>query len=138
MKKAAVLLIMFIFLMGCNHTSNIEETKVEDYNFELNSSTIEGQLTVRLFYGPPGYGENPKTDKRLYPFVLHMEEEIDIIALEDDIHNSDKFNIREIQIIPKNKEQTDILYEYVNKPIKVKGTLFEAVLGHAHHTDVVK
>ena len=46
---------------------------VKDYNFKQNISTIEGKLTVRIFYGPPAYGENPDTDV-LYKYLnKHIE-----------------------------------------------------------------
>ncbi|HZK33265.1 MAG TPA: DUF4431 domain-containing protein, partial [Tissierellaceae bacterium] len=98
-------------------------------------STIEGKLITRLQYGPPNYGENPDTDEKIYPFILQLDEPIDVIALEDDIHNSDKFGVTEIQLAPKC-EQIEELKKYKNKPVKIQGTLFEALVGR-HYTDVL-
>lgn len=114
-----------------------EEVKTElgDYYFEPSISTIEGTLITRMHYGPPNYGENPDTDEKLYPFILELDEAINIIALEDDVNNSDKFGVTEIQLAA-TKEQIEELKEYKNKRIKIQGTLFEALVGR-HFTDVL-
>lgn len=115
-----------------------DSSNTEEYNFGPSISKVEGKLTVRMFYGPPGYGENPETDKKLYPYVVQLYDPIDVIASEDDdLHSADHLGINEVQVIPINDQQTKTLNQYANKAIVVEGTLSEAVLGHAHHTDVV-
>lgn len=109
---------------------------VKGYYFEPNVSMIEGTLITRMYYGPPNYGENPDTDAQQYPFILKLDEPIDVIALEDDIHNSDRFQVTEIQVVPNNKEETELVKQYINKRITIQGTLFEAIFG-GHHTDVL-
>ncbi|MDR7871243.1 MAG: DUF4431 domain-containing protein [Tissierellaceae bacterium] len=39
-------------------------------------------------------------------------------------------------MVPNNKEETEILNQYIDKRIVIQGTLFEAVFG-SHHTDVL-
>lgn len=109
---------------------------VKRYYFEPNVSIIEGKLIKRMYYGPPNYGENPDTDAKQYPFILLLDDPIDVIALEDDIHNSDKLEVTKIQVVPKNKEEAELVEQYINKRIKIQGTFFEAIFG-GHHTDVL-
>lgn len=113
-----------------------ENIDLADYYFEPSVSTIEGKLITRMYYGPPNYGENPDTDAKQYPFILQLDNPIHVIALEDDGVNSDKFEVTEIQVVPKNKEETELIKQYINKVIVIQGTLFEAIFG-GHHTDVL-
>ena len=117
----------------------IDVGTVEDsgrYYFEPNVSIIEGTLITRMYYGPPNYGENPDTDAKQYPFILQLDDPIDVIAQEGDVHNSSIFEVTEIQVVPMNKEQTELVEQYINKRITIQGTLFGAIFG-GHHTDVL-
>lgn len=125
-------------IVSYERVDNLDDSSSsEDYFFEPSISQLEGELKVKMYYGPPGYGENPDTDKPLYPFILELNQPINVIALEDDKFNSDKFEVKEIQVVPSNEEESKLLEEYINKSIIIKGSLFEALLGHAHHTEVV-
>ena len=134
-----------IFLQIENETENetenfieniLNRTKAEEYYFEPSISVIEGQLITRMYYGPPNYGENPDTDSKQYPFILELDKPINVIAEEDDEFNSDKLEVTEIQVVPMNKEQTQLLEQYINKRVIIQGTLFEAIFG-GHHTEVL-
>lgn len=109
---------------------------IKEYYFEPNVSIIEGTLITRMYYGPPNYGENPDTDAKQYPFILQLDDPIDVIAQEGDIHNSNIFEVTEIQVVPMNKEQTELVEQYINKRTTIQGTLFGAIFG-GHHTDVL-
>lgn len=106
------------------------------YYFEPSISIIEGTLITRMYYGPPNYGENPETDAQQYPFILQLDKPIDVIAKENDTHNSDVFEVTEIQVVPIDKEKTELLGTYIDKQVRIQGTLFEAIFG-GHHTDVL-
>lgn len=130
-----------IFLQVENETENLitnilNRTKSEKYNFEPSVSVVEGKLIRRMYYGPPNYGENPDTDSKQYPFILQLDKPIDVIAEDDDEFNSDIFEVTEIQVVPMNKEQTELLDQYINKRVLIQGTLFEAIFG-GHHTEVL-
>ena len=120
--------------------ATIEEflnSSVQEYYFEPNISVIEGTLITRMHYGPPGYGENPNTDEKEYPFILQLDNPIKVITGEDDNFNSDISHASEIQLVLNpNKVDIESVKQYKNKHIKVKGTLFSAWSGH-HHTEVL-
>lgn len=108
---------------------------IKEYYFEPNVSIIEGTLITRLYYGPPGYGEDPNNDEQEYPFILLLDDPIKVIAEDADIYNSDISDVLEIQLV-LNKDEVDIVKQYKNKHIKIQGTLFSAHTGH-HHTDIL-
>lgn len=106
-----------------------------EYYFEPSTSTIEGRLITRMYYGPPNYGENPETDAKQYPFILQLDYPIDVLWEEDDA-NGDVLGIKEIQVVAMDKETSDLLDTYLDKRVKIRGTLFEAIFG-GHHTKVL-
>lgn len=107
----------------------------KEYYLEPRVSTIEGTLIKKMYYGPPGYGENPDTDAKHYPFILQIEFPIDVKKIGNGTHSSDKLQVDEIQVVA-GKEEIEILKQYENKHIVIQGTLFEAVLG-PHYTEVL-
>lgn len=112
---------------------NLEQS---EYYFEPNVSIIEGTLITRLHYGPPNFGEDPANDEEEYPFILLLDDPINVIAIETDIINSSISNVSEIQLVLKGSSYIDIANQYKDKHIKVQGTLFSAFTGH-HHTKVL-
>lgn len=113
------------------YSSNLPE-----YSFEPNVSIIEGTLITRLHYGPPNFGEDPDNDEEEYPFILLLDDPINVIAKETDTFNSSISNISEIQLVLKGNPDVDMAKQYKNRHIKVQGTLFSAFTGH-HHTKVL-
>lgn len=133
-----IILILLLSLISCKKEATDGEmvTDSGEYYFEPSISIIEGTLITRMYYGPPNYGENPDTDAKQYPFILKLDNPIDVIAKENDTHNSDVFGVTEIQVVPIGKEKTELLYNYIDKRVRIQGTLFEAIFG-GHHTDVL-
>ena len=142
MKKATICIIMMILifysLIACKKEVKDSEMvkNLDEYYFEPSISIIEGTLITRMYYGPPNYGENPDTDTKQYPFILQLDNPIDVRAEEDDTYNSDVFEVTEIQVVPIGKEKTELLDNYINKRVRIQGTLFEAIFG-GHHTNVL-
>lgn len=141
MKKIAMYLIIMILvlsLIACTKEANDGEMLEDsgEYYCEPNVSIIEGKLITRMYYGPPNYGENPDTDAQQYPFILQLDNPIDVIEKKNDTHNSDVFVVAEIQVIPMDKEKAELLDNYIDKRVRIQGTLFKAIFG-GHHTDVL-
>ncbi|WP_352420675.1 DUF4431 domain-containing protein [Proteiniborus sp.] len=141
MKKTTICIIIMISilsLISCKKEVNdgVMIKNLDKYYFEPSISIIEGKLITRMYYGPPNYGENPDTDTKQYPFILQLDNPIDVIAEEDDTYNSDVFEVTEIQVVPIGKEKTELLDNYIGKRVRIQGTLFEAIFG-GHHTNVL-
>ncbi len=107
-----------------------------EYLFEPNISILEGTVITRLHDVPPNFGEDPDNDEEEYPFILLLDNPINIVAKETDTINSSISNISEIQLVLKGNPDVDMAKQYKNKQIKVQGTLFSAFTGH-HHTKVL-
>lgn len=103
---------------------------------EPNISTIEGTLITRMHYGPPGYGEDPDNDEQVYPFILQLDNPLEVIAKDNDFMNSNISDVSEIQLVLRGEPYVNMAKQYKNKHIKIQGTLFSAFSGH-HYTDVL-
>ena len=109
----------------------------QTYLFEPTVSTISGVLVVEKYWGPPGYGENPATDKSEYSYILLLEKPIALNSNSEKVDEGDfnftRTNIAKIQL---SSDQSIKLSDYKNKAIRLTGTFFGAFSGH-HHTDVL-
>jgi hypothetical protein len=93
-------------------------------------------VVLRTFFGPPGYGESPKTDSKESQYILVLDTPIDIIGLsQDDYFPYDRQTERHVKQITlviddfkANPERT-----FLHKHVTVEGTLVHAHTGH-HHT----
>jgi hypothetical protein len=104
-------------------------------SYEPASVELHGRLTVELKYGPPNFGENPKTDKRVKVPIVVLTKAINIRGTPGAVHNAMPVaGARRIQLV-----FTDPAPDYkslVGRDIVVKGTLFHAETG-GHYTHVV-
>ncbi len=134
MRKLVFILICFC-LASFQNLKQGQQKPHTIYKFEPAVSTLTGILKAQVFYGPPGYGESPKIDKKETAFILNLTKPITVIADPDDEDglNSTTQNVTKIQLVSLGKLR---LGEYNNKTIKVSGTFFSAISGH-HHTDVL-
>lgn len=66
MKANIVLRIFFIFLFVAPFFLNAECLK------EGDKVELTGVVKKELFYGPPTFGENKKTDSKEYYWILHL------------------------------------------------------------------
>ncbi len=93
---------------------------------------IEGKLIEQSRYGPPNFGENPRTDSKVRVPLLILFVPVGVHRDPRDATNSEVKEVRRIQLL---------LYEIphkrlMGKRVLVKGTLFHANTG-GHYTDVV-
>lgn len=103
--------------------------------YETDVTSIWGKLVRRSFYGPPGYGEDPKHDSRETFFLLKLDAPLDVTFRENDKLNEQDSGIRELQLVLDEKDYAQFR-PYINRTIKVRGKLFQALTGH-HHTKVL-
>jgi Domain of unknown function (DUF4431) len=115
---------------GNTPTRRAEENWVEN---EPGVVELEGKLTIRTFFGPPNFGENPETDSKEQGWILSLSKPIEltgITSLESGLINHDQ-NVREVQLVLPGAHK-----ELIGKKVAVKGMLFRAHTGH-HHTEIV-
>ena len=132
MKK---MLLIGMMCASCVTTAiGVEEHRYFEFGQEVK---LEGVVIMRTFYGPPGYGENPKEDKLETGFYLLLDRGIDVSGDAEKGEWSSYLGEAEIHLAPEPK-MIDALSAVVRKKqrVIVWGKLFEKLTGH-HHTDVL-
>jgi hypothetical protein len=100
----------------------------------LNINTNHGILSSKVYWGPPGYGEDTTADERENVYLLLLDKGINIKAPKKDLsdgYNAAINNVMQLQLV--NQQSLDA---YLHKHVTITGTLFGAQTGH-HHTDVL-
>jgi hypothetical protein len=94
---------------------------------------LEGKLTIKTFFGPPNFGENPETDSKERSWILSLNKPINVQGKTstDPGLNTSVEGVRELQLVLPKPHR-----ELISKKVIVKGTLFHAHTGH-HQTDVL-
>jgi len=105
------------------------------FHYEPETVELVGRLVIQSKFGPPNYGETPKTDKKVRVPVLVLQTPISVLANEGDDYNSKPVsNAKQIQLA---FPASGITYkDLIGKDVVVSGTLFHAHTAH-HYTDVV-
>ena len=95
---------------------------------------LRGKLTTKMYYGPPNYGENPKTDSKEVFFILLLSKPVNVRGNPDPAGPEDQVsveNVRRMELVLRIPHKN-----MLGKNVTVKGMLFHAFTGH-HHTDVL-
>jgi hypothetical protein len=139
MKK--ILIIASLAFAACNtnpqaegETTDVKKENATEYQYEPAVSTIHGTLSSKVYWGPPGYGEDTTADEKENVYLLLLDKGINIQAPKKDLsdgYNGAINNVMQLQLV--NQQSLDA---YLNKHVTVTGTLFGAQTGH-HHTDVL-
>jgi hypothetical protein len=125
--------LFLLFLLGGLEITAQQKSRWLPY--EPATVELEGRLTVQSKYGPPNFGENPKTDAKVKVPVLVLLTLINVRGTPGDAHNAISVRgVRRIQLIFSNPKTP--YKESTGKIVVVKGTLFHAFSGH-HYTKVV-
>src|SRR6478736_2094703 len=78
--RKLVFILSCICLASFQNPKSVQQKPQPTYKFEPAVSTLTGTLKAEVFYGPPGYGETPKTDKKETAYILHLTKPITVIA----------------------------------------------------------
>ncbi len=105
----------------------------ETHVYETQKVALTGTLIEKTFYGPPGYGEDPKHDVKEPVYILKLQRPITAVPDKQDTTNERHDNVTEVQVV--NMKQLP-LKSFLKKKVTVTGTLFSAITGH-HHTQVL-
>lgn len=106
-------------------------TPRSSYHYDIEGVRLEGTLTERKVYGPPGYGETPAKDERATIFVLRLPHAISVEPLADakakDSPNLDiARDVREVQLFIGRSHVADAR-KLVAQNVVATGVLNEAV-----------
>jgi hypothetical protein len=96
-------------------------------------TTLTGRLASREYYGPPGFGEHPATDRRERQVVLMLDKPLCVERSADGYDEAERGQIS-VTMVPMGAELQ--LSTYLNRHVRVQGKLFHASTGH-HHTPLL-
>jgi hypothetical protein len=105
------------------------------FRYEPDTVRITGTYARHLYYGAPGFGEDPKHDEKEVGFYLELPTPICTAPGADDVDIA-KTGLRRIQLVLDGQKDYDRLRPFLGKRVTLRGTLFGAITGH-HHTPVL-
>ena len=98
------------------------------------TTRITGTLARHMFYGAPGFGEDPKHDEQETGFYLDLPAPVCTLAGRDE-YDRPLERVRRVQLV-LNSAGYARLRPYLGKRVTLRGTLFGASTGH-HHAPIL-
>ena len=96
--------------------------------------SITGTLARHMFYGAPGFGEDPQHDHKETGFYLELATPICTLA-GGDYYDKPLDGIRRVQLV-LDADGYARLRPLLGRRVALRGTLFGAITAH-HHTPVL-
>jgi hypothetical protein len=91
---------------------------------------ITGKLNRRMFYGAPGFGEDPKHDEKEQGFYLDLAVPVCTVG-RDDVGDRALTGVRRVQLV-LNAAGYARLRPFLGRRVTLRGTVFGAITGHHH------
>jgi hypothetical protein len=132
MKYALTILVLTVLVV----VAHSPVTQAQRWlSYEPETVELDGRLVIQSKYGPPNYGEQPKTDQKVKIPVLVLKYRVSVLPSQEDGDNSKPvYNTTQIQLAFVDSGIT--YHNLIGKNVVVTGSLFHAHTGH-HYTDVV-
>ena len=131
MKHTLTLLILIAFAAVVNPDAVYAQHWL---HYEPETVELDGKLVIQSKFGPPNYGEDPKTDEKVRVPVLMLPYQVSMFPTADGDNTNPVYSIRQIQLAFVDKTMN--YKNLIGKNVVVTGTLFKAQTGH-HYTEVV-
>ena len=115
----------------CSSTEHYERQQLEShYKCDTPGVQLEGLLTARTFYGPPGFGETPAKDAREKTLILKLVKPITVDPIENVEANKGSWwgdfpHLREVQLFISPQEKATDARKLVGKQVVAVGMLRE-------------
>lgn len=120
--------------LGCGRNHRDASRDGTCLPYEPKLVALSGTLQAEQRFGPPNYGEDPKTDMKMRILVLHLGAPVGTCGEPGNQVNPDSLtNLQEIQLIVEPGLSYDSL---VGRRVVAQGALEQATLG-PHFTKVV-
>lgn len=111
-----------------------------EFSYATQAVKLTGRLVYKTFYGPPNFGESPKTDSREIQPVLVLDSKVLVTGRGNSHNDSPDETVSEITLVaqPENDGMVRLLASkpFSRKRVVVQGSLFHAETRH-HHTKVL-
>jgi hypothetical protein len=105
----------------------------KQFHYDTEKVALTGKVIARTFFGPPGFGEDPKTDSRESQYILVLDMPIDVVGTPGE--NETERGVKQITLVVLDFKAIPIR-PWLRQRVTVEGTLFHAITGH-HHTKVL-
>lgn len=102
------------------------------FKYAPQEVTVSGKVFLKTFFGPPNFGENPKTDSKLTQALLQLDQSLCTVATADGFNEAER-DQKIITLVPGDKMH---LSQFKGKQVSVRGTLFHAMTAY-HNTPVL-
>ena len=116
-------------------TSYSQKSKPLWLNYYPSLVTLNGTPVKKWAYGPPGFGENPKTDMIEHYLVLKLNRPVNVQADTSDTTGLDdvtETDVKEIELRGGDSTSWAALISLIGKEVSVKGWLFHGATGNDH------
>jgi hypothetical protein len=92
---------------------------------------ITGRLARHVFYGAPGFGEDPAHDEPEPAFYLELARPVCTVAGEPESGDEARRGVRRVQLLLDSKGYAS-LRPFLGRRLTLRGTLGGAITGHHH------
>jgi hypothetical protein len=132
MAKRARILFVIVLIVTVSQSG---AALADCLHWNVGGTSLEGDLRLHRFPGPPNYEDVATGDTEEEYFVLHLKQPVCVNG-EDDIQGAiTERDVLVVQLlVPESKRES--LRNKIGKTIAVRGKLFARHTGH-HHTAVL-
>lgn len=115
---------------------NREPSRTQCFQYQPAQTTLGGELVIEMKFGPPGYGDNPKRDRKVRIYVLRLDSRICVEGSGD--YGTER-NVKEIEVFFRRKsgpDSWDAAHVAIGKRVRATGELRQSMMGF-EYTKVV-
>lgn len=94
---------------------------------------LTGVVSEKLYYGPPGWGEDKTHDEKLHEWILHLKQPLTCVIDADTDNQS--WN-QDVQLIMRDSNDYKVNKNLLGKIVSIDGVIFLAETGY-HMTPVL-
>ena len=102
------------------------------FHYNQDGVELSGTVILKTFFGPPNYGEDPKTDSKERQALLELDHPLCVDASPDGEEKAESQQTL-ITLVPLGNFS---LVPLAGRHVTVSGSLYHAISGH-HHTPVL-
>jgi hypothetical protein len=127
---------VFVAYLLCAVHSAALPVAAASLQYEPSVVELSGTVVLEEHYGPPGFGEDPRTDAVELIAVLVLDAPISVEGDADpqSLNQSSHMDVSRVQMVRTYADPP--FAPYAGKHVVVSGALYEGHTGH-HHTDVL-
>lgn len=97
-------------------------------------AVLTGQVDVVIRFGPPNYGENPKTDLKTEITLLRLARPVHILGGSDEVEEGEPVDATEVQLVlPEGVDA----YDWVEKDAVATGRIRRKIHGAGSHAAIL-